>query len=96
MRMPCASAALALMVGSAIMVPAQGQGSPAATGVLMGPDSKPKAGVPLLVLGPQGKTTVFTDRNGKWSLYNLAPGTYQVQPPAGMTTDRPTFTVNPR
>jgi hypothetical protein len=62
----------------------------------LGPDSKPKPGVPLLVLGPQGKTAVFTDKNGRWSLYNLAPGKYEVQPPAGMTTDPPTFIVNPR
>ena len=43
----------------------------------MGPDSKPQAGVPLSVHGPQGQITVFTDRNGKWSLYNLAPGKYE-------------------
>jgi hypothetical protein len=92
MRMLCVCAVVAL-VGGAIAVPAQGQGSPAATGVLVGPDSKPQAGVPPVVLGPQEKITVFTDRNGKWSLYNLAPGSYEVQPPAGMTTDRPTFTI---
>jgi hypothetical protein len=85
-------AAVAL-VGGAITISAQGQVSPAATGVLMGPNSKPQAGVPLLVLGPQGKITVFTDRNGKWSLFNLAPGRYEVQPPAGMTTDPSTFTI---
>ena len=86
----CAAVAL---LGGLITVSAQGQGSPAATGVLMGPDSKPQAGVPLSVHGPQGQITVFTDRNGNWSLYNLAPGKYDVQPPAGMTTDRPTFTI---
>jgi hypothetical protein len=92
MRMLHICTAVALL-GGLIASSAQGQGSPAATGVLIGPDSKPQAGVPLTVLGPKGQVTVFTDRNGKWSLYNLAPGSYEVHPPAGMTTDRPTFTI---
>jgi Carboxypeptidase regulatory-like domain len=56
-----------------------------ATGTVIGPDSKPQPGVPVQVNGPNGRTTVFTDANGKWSLYNLAPGTYQVQPGPGVT-----------
>jgi hypothetical protein len=60
--------------------------APAATGKVVGPDSKPPAGVPIQVTGPEGKTTAFADQNGNWSLYNLVPGTYQIKPAAGVTT----------
>jgi len=57
------------------------QSSPAsATGTVVGPDSQPQAGIPIQVNGPEGQTTVFTDEKGKWSLYNLSPGTYQAKP----------------
>lgn len=68
-----------------------------ATGTVVGPDSKPQPGVPIQVNGPNGRTTVFTDANGKWSLYNLAPGTYEVQPGPGVktTTQAPmNFTID--
>lgn len=70
--------------------------APAATGKVVGPNSKPQAGVPIQVTGPAGKTTAFTDEHGNWSLYNLAPGTYQIKPAAGLTTTTQTpksFTV---
>jgi hypothetical protein len=59
-------------------------GSAAATGQVVGPNSKPQAGIPVVVVGPQGKTHAFTDAKGSWSLYNLKPGTYSVQPTEGM------------
>lgn len=66
------------------------------TGKVIGPGDQPQAGVPVQVEGPLGKTHVFTDANGNWSLYNVPPGTYVVRPlgntPAtqGQATD---FTV---
>jgi hypothetical protein len=63
-----------------------GVGMASATGKVIGPDSKPQPGVPVDVTGPDGKTTAFTDESGNWSLYNLAPGSYQVQAGAGATT----------
>lgn len=54
-----------------------------AVGKVVGPNSEPQSGVPVMVEGPRGKTFAFTDQNGDWSLYNLDPGTYQVQPVQG-------------
>jgi Carboxypeptidase regulatory-like domain len=74
-----------------------GAQSPSATGSVVGPDSKPQPGVPIQVTGPEGKTTIFTDANGKWSLYELTPGTYQIQPlPGTATTSQPpiSFTID--
>jgi hypothetical protein len=51
-----------------------------ATGKVVGPNEQPVAGLPVQVQGPQGKTVVFTDAKGKWSLYNLPAGTYHVSP----------------
>lgn len=59
--------------------------APAATGKVVGPQSQPQAGVPVIVQGPMGKTHVFTDSKGNWSLYNLEPGEYHVT--AGMAAD---------
>jgi hypothetical protein len=59
----------------------------AATGKVVGPDQEPQAGVPVLVEGPMGKTHAFTDAKGNWSLYNLAPGKYQVKPASGTAND---------
>lgn len=53
---------------------------PAVTGKVVGPSGTPVAGAPLQVQGPQGKTVVFTDANGQWSLYNLPAGNYSVTP----------------
>jgi hypothetical protein len=66
-----------------------------ATGKVVGPGSQPQAGVPVMVEGPQGKTHLFTDAKGNWSLYNLPPGNYQVRPVSGAaTTTQPIeFTV---
>ncbi len=50
------------------------------TGKVIGPGNQPQAGVPVQVEGPLGKTHVFTDANGNWSLYNVPPGTYAVRP----------------
>jgi len=54
-------------------------GGAAATGIVVGPNGQPEVGVPLKVEGPQGKTLAVTDEKGKWSLYNLAPGSYKVE-----------------
>jgi hypothetical protein len=59
--------------------PASSQTSPAATGKVVGSSNQPIAGVPVQVVGPQGKTVIFTDAQGKWSLYNLPAGTYHVE-----------------
>jgi hypothetical protein len=58
-------------------------GGLAATGLVVGPDGQPQPGVPLTVEGPQGKTLAVTDERGAWSLYNLAPGLYSIQPAVG-------------
>lgn len=60
--------------------------TPAATGKVVGPNGQPAAGVPLEVQGPAGKTVVFTDTQGQWSLYNLPAGTYKVAPFTKPTT----------
>ena len=52
----------------------------AATGKVVGPNGTPVAGAPLQVQGPEGKTVVYTDAKGQWSLYNLPAGTYSVTP----------------
>lgn len=52
----------------------------AATGKVIGPDAAPQVGVPVIVSGPAGVTHAFTDAKGNWSVYNLAPGDYQVKP----------------
>ena len=54
--------------------------APAATGKVVGASGQPAGGVPLQVQGPAGKTVVFTDTEGQWSLYNLPAGTYTVAP----------------
>jgi hypothetical protein len=64
---------------------ASGAGSLVATGKVVGPNEEPQAGVPVTVKGPMGKTHAFTEAKGNWSLYNLAPGKYQVQPAPGTT-----------
>jgi hypothetical protein len=54
--------------------------TPAVTGKVVGPSGQPAGGVPLQVQGPAGKTVVFTDTQGEWSLYNLPAGDYKVAP----------------
>jgi expansin (peptidoglycan-binding protein) len=54
--------------------------APVAIGKVVGPGGAPVAGAPLQVQGPQGKTVVYTDAKGQWSLYNLPAGTYSVAP----------------
>ena len=76
------------VIGSGIVARAESSFSPSATGKVIGPDSKPQPGVPVEVTGPQGKTTAFTDQNGQWSLYNLAPGDYKVKPVAPTAPDQ--------
>ena len=46
-------------------------------------NGRPQPGVPFRVEGPQGRTPAVTDEQGKWSLYNLVPGSYRVVPEAG-------------
>jgi hypothetical protein len=72
-------------------------GGLAATGVVVGTNGQPKAGVPLRVEGPQGKTHAITDEKGTWSLYNLAPGSYKVEAlEKGAQSDTINFDVKPR
>jgi len=60
---------------------AQSQSStPVATGKVVGASGAAAVGAPLQVVGPQGKTVVYTDARGQWSLYNLPAGTYSVTP----------------
>lgn len=54
--------------------------APAVTGKVIGPNGTPVPGAPLQVQGPDGKTVVFTDAKGQWSLYNLPAGNYSVEP----------------
>jgi hypothetical protein len=61
--------------------------APAATGRIVGPQSQPQAGVPVIVEGPMGKTHAFTDSKGDWSLYNLEPGEYRVKPAISSAAD---------
>jgi hypothetical protein len=73
--------------------------APAATGKVVGPESQPQPGVPVIVEGPNGKTHAFTDAKGDWSLYNLEPGQYQVRAainPPGVANDAVEFTVKDR
>lgn len=67
-----------------LLLPAAGlhaqMSTPAATGTVVSPSGTPAANVPLQVQGPEGKTVVFTDSQGQWSLYNLPAGKYQVAP----------------
>jgi hypothetical protein len=69
-----------------------------ATGVVVGPGGQPQAGVSLRVEGPQGRTLAVTDIKGKWSLYNLAPGSYKVEPVGGEKNggEAITFSVKPK
>ena len=72
--------------------PASAQTGGAATGKVVGSNNQPLAGVPVQVLGPQGKTVIFTDAQGKWSLYNLPAGTYHVEA-AGVASTPAEFAV---
>jgi hypothetical protein len=70
---------LCLMTTQALAFEQTKAGDLAATGMVVGADGQPQPGVPLRVQGPQGETLAVTDAKGKWSLYNLAPGLYNVQ-----------------
>lgn len=54
-------------------------GVASAQGEVVGPANQPQIGVPVKIEGPPGQTTAFTDREGKWSVYNLPAGEYQVR-----------------
>jgi hypothetical protein len=101
MRTVFFNGSVAFVIGVALTLSAEGQdrtepgptvfkgattSSPIATGKVVGPNLKPERGVPVQVLGPEGKTFAVTDENGSWSLYNLAPGTYEVKAAPGWTT----------
>jgi len=51
-----------------------------ATGTVVGPTSQPEPGIPVELTGPLG-TDFFavTDQNGRWTVYNLPAGHYNVQ-----------------
>lgn len=44
----------------------------------------PVVGFPLKVEGPEGVSVVYTDDEGKWTLYNLPAGNYSVEPLTGV------------
>jgi hypothetical protein len=67
--------------------------TPSATGKVVGPDAKPQVGVPIVVKGPGGTTTAFTDYKGQWFLYNLLPGEYEVKPAVTSDHQQVMFTV---
>lgn len=54
-------------------------GVTAAKGSVVGPNNTPQAGVPVQIVGPPGQTTAITDKDGKWSVYNLPAGDYKVK-----------------
>jgi hypothetical protein len=54
-------------------------GAAAANGTVIGPGNKPQAGVPVQIVGPPGQTVAITDKDGKWSVYNLPAGDYKVK-----------------
>jgi Carboxypeptidase regulatory-like domain len=54
-------------------------GAMSATGTVVGPTSQPEPGIPVELTGPFGKTFAVTDQNGRWTVYNLPAGQYNVQ-----------------
>lgn len=60
------------------------------TGEVKSPSEQPLSGVPVIVEGPEGKSVLFTDKEGRWTLYNAPAGDYSVQaiiPQANATAD---------
>ena len=57
-----------------------GGGTLSATGKIIGPEQHPEPGVPVEVKGSWDKTFAVTDQNGRWSVYNLPAGKYDVAP----------------
>ncbi|MBO3760806.1 carboxypeptidase-like regulatory domain-containing protein [Ciceribacter sp. L1K22] len=49
------------------------------TGEVKTPTAEPLAGVPVIIEGPEGKSVLFTDKEGRWTLYNAPAGDYSVQ-----------------
>ncbi|HUG61045.1 MAG TPA: carboxypeptidase-like regulatory domain-containing protein [Methylomirabilota bacterium] len=64
-----------------------------ASGLVLDAGGRPAIGVPLVVTGPIGETTVFTDGGGLWTLYGLPPGDYQIVPVGDPGAPPFTFTV---
>lgn len=67
--------------------PTQGKSKLSATGKVVDPAGQPQKGVPVKIEGPLGKTFVFTDSKGVWSLYNLPSGDYRIQMVGPKATD---------
>ncbi|MBR0555137.1 carboxypeptidase regulatory-like domain-containing protein [Ciceribacter sp. L1K23] len=68
------------------------------TGEVKTPTAEPLAGVPVIIEGPEGKSVLFTDKEGRWTLYNAPAGDYSVQaimPQASVTDAVPSvpFTI---
>jgi hypothetical protein len=82
-----------LGAGASAQSASQPTPAPSATGKVVGPDAKPQIGVPIVVNGPSGTTTAFTDYKGEWSLYNLRPGRYEVKPAVTPSQSQVIFTV---
>jgi len=75
-------AALSSIAGAQTQSPAttkDATGVVAAKGIVVGPNNTPQAGVPVQIVGPPGQTVAVTDKEGKWSVYNLPAGDYKVK-----------------
>jgi hypothetical protein len=82
-----------LGAGASAQSTSQPTPAPSATGKVVGPDAKPQIGVPMVVQGPSGTTTAFTDDKDQWFLYNLKPGKYEVKPAVTPSQPQVIFTV---
>lgn len=92
-------AALTSIAGAQAQSPAttkDATGVTSAKGIVVGPNNTPQAGVPVQIVGPPGQTVAITDKEGKWSVYNLPAGDYKVKmigPTNSSTTKQVGFSV---
>ncbi|CDZ73444.1 Hypothetical protein NGAL_HAMBI2610_50760 [Neorhizobium galegae bv. orientalis] len=73
------------------------------SGEVKTPDHQPASGIPVIVKSPMGSSVVFTDENGRWTLYNAPAGNYSVTTitkdalspvPAGSDTKEVPFVID--
>lgn len=52
---------------------------------------EPVPGVPVVINGPEGRSVLFTDKKGRWTLYNAPAGEYSAEAilPDSMVTWEP-------
>ena len=77
----CPLVAASTMIASAEQATTKSvtSGAVSATGTVVGPTLQLEPGVPVELTGPLGKTFAVTDQNGRWTVYNLPAGQYNVQ-----------------